>query len=281
MRGTRLPVCRLPPLPRFPPEPCCAPSPEARGTCFFYLLFLSPLFLVLRKNHFDPKATHIIRSEAPPAVTPPFLAFSCTAARLASPSPPCVAWGPRPSGGCLGSTLVHPMRQARTPPPTACSGGPSPLHSELPKLPMPGSDTSKPDSDRREERKFALTVAQQRLVPTLLLGTPLRGAEWGHGSESSCDLASLRVRFRGSQGDEDAREGGRGAEWGFGQNPIPRFRGAPAEPPVERSPARVAPESQWSTPHVQTQFCSQRKMRLACFFMRPILFPFLAHLVWG
>lgn len=181
----------------------------------------------------------------------------------------------------MGAPSFIPCVRLGPPPPTACSGGPSPLHSELPKLPMPGSDTSKPDSDRREERKFALTVAQQRLVPTLLLGTPLRGAEWGHGSESSCDLASLRVRFRGSQGDEDAREGGRGAEWGFGQNPIPRFRGAPAEPPVERSPARVAPESQWSTPHVQTQFCSQRKMRLACFFMRPILFPFLAHLVWG
>lgn len=136
MRGTRLPVCRLPPLPRFPPEPCCAPSPEARGTCFFYLLFLSPLFLVLRKNHFDPKATHIIRSEAPPAVTPPFLAFSCTAAHLASPPPPCVAWGPRPSGGRLGSTLVHPMRQARTPPQRA-PGVPRPCIQSCLSYPCP------------------------------------------------------------------------------------------------------------------------------------------------
>lgn len=178
------------------------------------------------------------------------------------------------------------MRQARTPPPKACSGGPSPLHSELPKLPMPGSDTSKPDSDRREERKFALTVAQQRLVPTLLLGTPLRGAEWGHGSESSCDLASLRVRFRGSQGDEDAREGGRGAEWGFGQNPIPRFRGAPPSRrwngPPPAWPQKGSGVHPRSTPHVQMQFCFQRKMRLACFFMRPVLsLSFLAHFIWG
>lgn len=77
MRGNAChPVCNPASLPCCPHEPCYSLSRKAHGTSFFYLLFLlSPLFLDLKKNHFDAKVMHIVRSEALPVVTP-FLGIS-------------------------------------------------------------------------------------------------------------------------------------------------------------------------------------------------------------
>lgn len=161
------PVCSPPPLPRFPPSPPCALSPEAHGTSFFYLLF--PLLLVLRKNHFDAKATHITRSEAPLVVTPfPGILLHCSLPglsrhQLASPggrasvwcpvAPSCVAEEAAvPIGGRLRQHTPRSHASGADPLPSERAPGPLTLHPELPKLHIRptgtarGRETFRPDS---------------------------------------------------------------------------------------------------------------------------------------
>lgn len=55
------------------PSLALLPRPVSRRSWNIFLSsFFSffPLFLVLKKNHFDAKGTRLIRSEAPPVVTP-------------------------------------------------------------------------------------------------------------------------------------------------------------------------------------------------------------------
>lgn len=116
------------------------------------------------------------------------------------------------------------------------------LHPELPKPRIRptgtarGRETFRPDSDRTEERKLALTGARPRLGPAVRSGSFLpsgltshRGMERGRRSQASRADESSRAPCRGSPRDEDARERGRGARREFREHwrPIPHFWGAP------------------------------------------------------
>lgn len=231
MRGNaRHPVCIPLPFPASLMSPAMSSLAKLMERLSFLFFSLVPLFLVLKKNHCDAKIMHLIRSQAPPVVTP----FSQPA--WPPPPQPHVASGPvLPPGPWLARLLPaeeaaapephHPRGlHQHTPPPTCQAQTPS---SVLPGPPPSfrvasatgmgrGGAKPRPDSDRRRREEICLkrcrALALPRGLPPPFWLKSHGGMGWGQRSEPRLDrslsgLTSEAPKVTGTRGRE-----ARGAE---------------------------------------------------------------------